>query len=74
MPLDTALAPGREMLLAQGRGTGSSHPPALLALHRELVAPFCCGPEVRQGVINSTLALVPHCLALLCWELGTIHS
>lgn len=22
----TALAPGREMLLAQGRGTGSSHP------------------------------------------------
>lgn len=69
-----ALAPGREMLLVQGRCAGSSHSPLLLVLHRELAAPLCQGPEVRQGVINSTLALIPYCLALLCWELGTIRG
>lgn len=74
MPLDTGSGTWQGEAPGPGRCTGSSHPPALLALHRELAAPLCRGPEVRQGVIPSTLALIPHCLALLCWELGAIHG
>lgn len=47
MPLDTGSGTWQGDAAGPGKVHRLFHPPALLALHRELAAPLWCGPEVR---------------------------